>query len=328
MFDDFFDHASDLRARGVPFATATVVRAEKPTSGKPGDKAIVTLDGVMRGWIGGSCAQPTVVREAQRAIAEDRSRLIRLAPGPDTADSADGVQVMPMTCFSGGTLDVYIEPHQPRPQLWIVGHLPVARALAHLGKAMGYRVIAVVDRDEQPAMAHADEVIDDAGALAERGGPLSYVVVATHGNDDERALEHALESDAPYVGLVASRKRATAVKRYLGLRGLKGEDLASLRVPAGLDIGARRGDEIALSIMAEIVQHRRSVEQLAWPVDEVAAESSDAQAGTAVDPVCGMAVERAGARHVHRHGETEYVFCCAGCLDAFATDPHRFLGTP
>jgi xanthine dehydrogenase accessory factor len=136
MFDDFFVTAHALTERGQAFATATVVRAEKPTSGKPGDKAIITADGSLIGWIGGSCAQPTVIKEALKALREDESRLIRLSPDPAAQTPRPGLLDVPMTCYSGGTLEIYIEPHHPRPRLLIVGNLPVAQSLLHLGKAL------------------------------------------------------------------------------------------------------------------------------------------------------------------------------------------------
>ncbi|MCB1037786.1 MAG: XdhC family protein [Acidobacteria bacterium] len=324
MFDEFFSTAQELRAQGRPFATATVVRAEKPTSGKPGDKAIITLDGVMHGWIGGSCTQPTVVREAVKAIADDRSRLIRLSPDPEKETPEKGVEVLPMTCYSGGTLDVYIEPQQPQARLLIVGNLPVAQALAHLGKAMSYRVIAI-DPEGGAAMTHADKVETRLEVLAEHITPLTYVVVATHGTHDEPALDAALRAGAGYVGLIASPKRAEAVRKYLRLTGLKERQLAALKAPAGLDIGARRGDEIALSVMAEIVQRRRSAERLTWPKEEVEAQGETP--ATATDPICGMAVVMEGAAHTFDHGGRTYYFCCSGCLQRFAASPESFLAT-
>ncbi len=333
MFDDFFAQADALTKRGVPFATAIVVRAEKPTSGKPGDKAIVTLDGVMMGWIGGSCAQPTVVREAQRAIADDQSRLIRLSPDPENENAPDGVQVVRMTCYSGGTLDVYIEPQHPRPHLLVVGHLPVAQAMAHLGRALHYRVTAIVPSGEGAAMNHADEVTSDLAALETTSTPLTFIVVATHGQDDEVAVEHALSSGAPYVALVASRKRGDQVRATLAERGVDARTLARLRAPAGLDIGARRGDEIALSIMAEVVEHRRGIEALEWTPEPASAspccdaKSPDADAVEATDPVCGMSVPIADAGHAHLHDDRTYYFCCAGCRERFAADPVPFLET-
>ncbi len=322
MFDEFFSKALELRRQGKPFATAIVVRAENPTSGKPGDKAIITLDGVMYGWIGGSCAQPTVVREALEAIGEDSSRLIRLSPEPQGRPASDGIKEVPMTCFSGGTLDIFIEPQQPQPRLLIVGSLPVAQALAHLGKAMSYRVIAFDPGGDGTAMAHADEVLTDLGELPSRVNPMTYVVIATHGHFDEEAASRALGTGAPYIGLVASPKRGEAIRRYLALEGLEKNRLARLKAPAGLDIGARRGDEIALSILAEIIEGRRAAEGLNWPQEDA---GSEAEATVAVDPVCRMTVPISGAHHTHQHGDETYYFCCGGCLERFVAEPEAFL---
>ena len=265
MIDDFFAKAHELVLAGVPFVTATVVRAEKPTSGKPGDKAIITVDGVMHGWIGGSCAQPTVIKEALKALAADEAKLIRLSTEPEGQKPRDGLVDMPMTCFSGGTLEIYLEPQAPRPRLLIVGTLPVARALAHLGSAMNYHV-TLVDLDGgtvgQNAIPHVNETLTSLDNIASKITPTTYIVVASHGNYDELALEKLLAAHPGYVGLVASRKRAEGVRDYLLDQGLTDTDLLPLKAPAGLDIQARRGDEIALSIMAEIVQRRRNAEEV------------------------------------------------------------------
>ena len=326
MYDQYFSEAQKLREAGIPFATATVVRAERPTSGKPGDRALVTLDGVLHGWIGGSCAQPTVVREALKAIADDRSRLVRLSPDPENEEAPEGVEVCRMTCFSGGTLDIYIEPQAPQPELRIAGHLPVAQALAHLGKGMGYRVTAVVAPGEQPSMAHADSVSTTWSDLAKPATPLTFVIVATHGHDDEEALEHALDSGARYVGLIASPKRAASVRHYLGLRGINKTELEErFHAPAGLDLGARRGDEIALSILAQIVQIRRAAEHHDWqPPCAEEAESAET-VERAIDPVCGMSVVVEGARHTAEHNGTTYYFCCGGCVVVFEASPEDVL---
>lgn len=261
MIDDFFAKAHELVLAGVPFVTATVVRAEKPTSGKPGDKAIITVDGVMHGWIGGSCAQPTVIKEALKALAADEAKLIRLSTEPEAQKPREGLLDMPMTCFSGGTLEIYLEPQAPRPRLLIVGTLPVARALAHLGSAMNYHVI-LVDLDGGAPIPYIDETLTSLDNITAKITPYTYIVVATHGNYDELALEKLLAANPGYVGLVASRKRAEAVRDYLLEQGLTESDLLPLKAPAGLDIQARRGDEIALSIMAEIVQRRRNAEEV------------------------------------------------------------------
>lgn len=328
MYDEFFTKAHELVERGEPFATATVVRAERPTSGKPGDKAIVTSDGVMYGWIGGSCAQPTVIQEALAALADGRSRLVRITPEPGAGPPREGLKEVAMSCFSGGTLDIYVEPQQPKPRLLIVGHLPVAQSLAHLGRAMSYRTMVVdPDAESGPAMDHADVVVRDLGELAEHADASTYIVVASHGHYDEAALVVALKTPAPYVGLVASHKRGAPILEYLRKEGFGEDDLERLRIPAGLDLGARRGDEIALAILAEIVQLRRS--QPPEAVEEGEAVGSccgaSAEPATAVDPVCGMTVERSDQRPHTEHGGKVYYFCCAGCLQKFSAEPEAFL---
>jgi xanthine dehydrogenase accessory factor len=317
MFDEFFRKASELRAAGVPFATALVVRAERPTSGKPGDRAIVTLDGTMYGWIGGSCAQPTVVREAARALVDGAPRLIRLSPDPGARPVPEGIEEVPMTCFSGGTLDIFIEPHHPTPRLLVVGSLPVAQALAHLGKAMSYHVVAV-DPTGGDAMAHADEVLRDLVDIPTRVTPLTFAVVATHGEYDEPALEALLGTAVPYVGLVASRARGEAVAETLARAGVDETERKRVRYPAGLDIQARRGDEIAVSILA-------TLGDVSWQDATVEAAKAAPEPETAVDPVCHMTVHVEGAMHTLEHEGRTYYFCCAGCRSRFAAEPEKYL---
>lgn len=237
-----------------------------------------------------------------------------------------------MTCFSGGTLDVYVEPQQPRPRLLVIGHLPAAQALAHLGKAMSYRVVAV-DPEGSGAMAHADEVLRDLEQIASRVDPVTYVVVVSHGHYDEAALERVLATRAPYIGLVASRQRSQPILEHLRQQGFGDDDLARISAPAGLDIGARRGDEIAVSIIAEIVQRRGRTERVEWPVDDAEQAAGDAgdegetEPTAAVDPICGMTVRTRDAQHTHEHRGTEFYFCCDGCRAKFAADPEQYLAS-
>ena len=334
MYDNFYAKAHELTQQGTPFVTATVVRAEKPTSGKPGDKAIITIDGAMHGWIGGSCAQPTVVREALRALAEDQSRLIRLSVAPDEQTPREGLEEMAMTCYSGGTLEIFIEPQHARPRLLIVGGLPVAQALAHLGAAMNYQVVAIDPAGETTGLQAADHLLNDLGEVDSYIGPFTYVVVATHGTHDEIALERILKLRPGYVGLVASPRRAAAVREYLATRGLTDEDMLPLKSPAGIDIQARRGDEIALSIMAEVVQKRRNAELLDLALfhgeerHSGAATAAEVETVThAIDPVCHMEVEIAGAAYTAEFEGRLYYFCCAGCQASFEKDPLAYLQT-
>src|SRR5215471_17185961 len=195
MLDDFLKKSAELAAAGERFATATVVRCQAPTSGKPGDKAIVYADGRLWGWIGGGCAQPVVIKEALKCLADGRPRLVRITPSAD--GSEEGVVDYTMTCHSGGALDIYIEPVLPKPQVVILGRSPVAQTLARLGRAIDYAVSVVAEQ-------FSLEDFGDATVAARTNFSLegvkvtsqTYLVVSTQGQGDEEALEAALESDA------------------------------------------------------------------------------------------------------------------------------------
>jgi xanthine dehydrogenase accessory factor len=301
---DWLTDAHELTAAGLPFALATVVRRVAPASAQPGAKAIILPDGAMRGWVGGSCAQPVVVAEAHNALRGGSPRLIRLGHMPG-AREADGVVEYPMTCHSGGALEILIEPVLPAARLVLVGETPVVETLAALAGVMGYRV----------------ERFADAKTFAATGaaGEVRFVVVATMGVDDEESLAAALRSRAPYVALVASPKRAAAVHETLAVMGVAAEELTRLKAPAGLDLGARTQEEIALSIIAEIAQVRAGI-----PVGLVDESAPPAAAREAIDPVCGMSVAIAGAKHTAEFGGQTWYFCCGGCKARFAADPGQY----
>lgn len=299
---DWLAEANALTAAGRPFALATVVRRIAPASAQPGAKAIVLPEGTMRGWVGGSCAQPVVVAEAQHALRDGRPRLLRLGQMPGARESDDAI-TYPMTCHSGGALEILIEPVLPAAGLVLVGATPVSETLAALARTMGYRV------DH-----HADSR-SFAASLANLNG-ASFVVVATMGVDDEETLAAALRSSAPYVALVASPKRAGVVRETLTLMGVSPEELAKLKAPAGLDIGAQSQEEIALSILAEVIQLRAATPK--WVAGEPAAASAPAEA---IDPVCGMSVTIVEARHSAEYGGMTWYFCCGGCKSRFLRDP-------
>jgi xanthine dehydrogenase accessory factor len=277
-----------------------------------------------------------VVREALRALSDGQPRLLRLSKdGPAEGRRGDGVIELVMTCHSGGTLEIYVEPHLPAPLLWVAGTTPIAHALVTLGTAAGWRV-SLFDPIALPdAFPSADRVIADA-ALGDVDPDASpFVVVATQGQWDEEAVAAALRRNAAYVGLVASPTRAIAVRTWLREEDrLPDERLAALRAPAGLDLGAETAEEIALSILAELVQVRRG------RADFVAAPGPATVAGEAiqepveairiddlvlVDPVCGMSVDRARARHLAEHDGVVYAFCSLGCRTAFVKQPTAYL---
>ena len=332
MLGDYIEAARLLKERGKSFVIATVVRAERPTSAKPGAKAIVTDDGTLVGWVGGSCAEPTVVREARKAIEDGQPRLVRLCP-PEQLGSGpkEGVVEVALTCVSGGTLEIYFEPHLPKPHLIAVGHLPIVEALVNLGKDMGHEVTVMSPEAEPQRFARADRIVTDLDFSKLRIGRDTAIVVASHGNYDEEALEGALATKAAYVSLVASSKRAESVLHDLRQARVSEERLEELKYPAGIDLGASSPPEIAVSILAELVLIRRrrlipgmGVEPAA-PHTDAEAPSRAPELTEATDPVCGMAVEVESAQHLSDHAGQVYYFCCSGCKRSFDREPKTYL---
>lgn len=322
MRPDILELAGDLVKRGDPFALAIVVRREPPTSAQVGDMALVTLAGAFHGWLGGSCTQPTVVREAQRALADGMPRLIALSPDPG-ADHRPGITPIPATCASGGSVDIYIEPVLASPRLVILGASAAAQALARLGKAMGYSVDLADPQLDPATFPQTDRVFTDPEAPDLRQ-PFPHparlsVIVATMGQWDERATSIALALEPSYLGVVASRKRFEQICETLVARGVSPDTLARIKNPAGLDIGAETPEEIALSILSEIVQvHRRASKEGS------AARPEALQAAEELDPVCGMTVAVASAVHLAEVGGRTYYFCCGGCRERFLAAPGRY----
>jgi len=269
--DHWYQAAKELEARNEGFVLATVVRAVAPTSAKPGDKAVVTEDGVVQGWIGGSCAEPTVQKEAKLALADGACRVVQITPDPVTS-TREGLVVVPMTCYSGGELEIYLEPHPAKAELLVFGNSPVAQALIELGLFTGYRV-TVVDTTERPPLEGATVVhaLDEA---ALKRPERAAVVIATHGMFDEDAIAKAAELGPSYLGVVASPRRLSSLAGSMKRRGLSADAWARVDGPAGLDIGARTAQEIAISIIASITAQRESITVTAERPDRARKASS------------------------------------------------------
>lgn len=322
--------AEALRQQGEPYASALVVRCESPTSAKPGAKGIITRDGKITGWIGGGCAQPIVIEEALSSLKDGVPRLVRITPEAN-APTVPGLKTYPMVCHSGGTMDIFIEPVLPRPRLLILGRSPVARTLATLAAALRYEVRVYAPRaaaEDFPGVDSLSPSLDLGGLTRAQG---SFVVVCTQGEDDEGGVRQALACGASYVALVASPKKWKAVSAFLESGGLSKADLARVRVPAGVEINAREPEEIAVSILAEIVSVRRS----AASTEPLAASDSGAEeapgattgvlGGKATDPICKMTVEIENAAYVSEHEGRNFYFCCAGCQRKFEGNPAGYL---
>ena len=282
---ELLERAAALRREGRPFVLATVVRSVKPASAKPGDRALILGESSPVGWVGGGCVHTAVERESAIALATGEPRLVRLSPSPR---DENGVINYPMTCHSGGTLEIYLEPVLPAPALVVLGESAVATALAGLAGPLGFRVQTSLD-----GTARHDV----------------WVVAAAMSSDEDHPLvREALLAGAGYVSMVASRRRAEALIAELRADGVPDDVLARLKAPAGLDIGAANAPEIALSILAEIVQLRRAQVQPAVVPQPPA---------NAIDPICGMTVDIATAKWTAEKDGQTYYFCAPGCRRAF-----------
>jgi xanthine dehydrogenase accessory factor len=306
-------------AAGRPCALATVVRTESPTSAHPGDKAVITADGELHGWIGGSCSDSLVRREALVAMGDGMPRLVRIRPDVEALETrTPGELTVATTCPSGGTLDIFIDPHLPKPLLVVIGGSPAARTLISLAGVMGFRTCGVHPGAGVGDFPGADRVLDQLDVSSLAGETDCWVVVATMGHYDDDALAAALTLRNADVALVASERRSAAMIETLRGRGVAEEELARVRAPAG-SRRAGQQEEIALHALAEVValRHERITANPVAP--------SPAIAGFEIDPVCGMTVDTAGAAHTAVHNGETYSFCCSGCQERFVADPAKFL---
>jgi len=287
------ERADALAADRIPFVHARVVLAERPTSAKPGDEAIVLADGTIEGFVGGQCALATLRAQGLAVLERRESALLRIAPTPEP--DQPGRVIVHNPCQSGGTLEIFMEPVLPAPLVRVLGTTPIGIAVARVGASLGYDIESW-----------------DAGTGTPDLSTTNAVVVASHGNGEEAVLEAAVHADVPYIGLVASRKRGAAVLASLDLTD---DEKARIRTPAGMDIGARTAEEVALSILAEVIAQRQG---------EPRALTAPPPTATAVDPVCHMDVVTVPTSlHAEVDGATWW-FCCQGCLDRFVADPAAF----
>lgn len=281
--------AGELAAAGEPYAIATVVDVVRPAPCRIGDQALIRADGELVGWVGGACARPVVVREALRALGDGTPRRVRVGPEAAAADATPGIVVAESHCASEGIVEVFIDARLPSPLLAVVGDSPAAETLVELASRVGWRVT----RTTTPG--------------------VTAVVIAAMGQGDEDALAEALAATPGYVALIASSRRASAVRQELRQRGTDEEQLARIRSPAGLDLGPCTQEEIAVAVLAELI---------AWRHGRLGIGSIHEEA---VDPVCGMTVPAHGATERLEHEGQIYYFCCSGCRSRFEREPARYL---
>lgn len=347
MTEDLLQLRQDLSRRGEPFALATVVWRRAPSSAQPGNQAIVTAAGKVRGWLSGACAESVVIREARKALETGEPQLVLLgSPEELEARANDGISLVPMQCQSEGAIELFVQPVLPKPHLVMIGRTPMVGTLTSLAKTLGWRTVVVDDRGDPDSHPDAGLVVTTLDLEAAGVDESSLVVVATQGQYDELAVDKALGTKAAYIGLVASRKRAGAVMDWLRDVEYADEMLARVKAPAGLDLGSLKHEEIAVGVLAELVQFNAARKQslAASPPPQAAEASTSQDSGgaassssaaedvarpdapvDAVDPVCDMLVDVATARFVSEHEGQTYYFCCPACKKKFEADPARYL---
>ncbi|WP_298832405.1 XdhC family protein [uncultured Piscinibacter sp.] len=296
--------AQRLQQAGTPYALVSVIRAQAPASARPGDKAVVTADGQLHGWVGGGCAQPAVLKTVRQVLADGRARLIRIAPS-DEGEVRDLGDVLEfgMACHSGGTLELFVDPVLPRAQLVVIGSSPVAVGLTQLAPRVGFAVTLVAHEADAQAYPEAQRVIasDDAATVLPQVAPGAWVVVATQGRRDVQALRLALALQARQVSFVASAKKAQVLKDSLVVAGADADAVAAILAPAGYPMAASTPEEIALSVLAAVVSNRRGAATATEP-----ATSPVAVEGVPVASCCGGSVAQAPP------GPAAKPSCCGG----------------
>jgi len=324
MLEQFLAKAQELRKKNEPFAIAIVVRREAPCSGKSGDKAIINKYGEIIGWVGGGCVKSIVIKEAEDAMQTGEARLVKVGKSASVIKQ-NGIMEYKMTCLSEGSVDIFIEPVLPTPHLVVMGKGAIAKALVKLAKATGYRVTAIATGGKPDTFEGVDELITQLSFQNVKTSGHSSIVVATQGEDDERALELALKQQHSYIGFVASKKKRAGVFEYLLQSGAEQKNIDEIKSPAGIDINAKKSEEVAISILVEIIQIKNSSPAAAGftEFDDTRAEAGKPK--FYINPVCGVPIDISGPKHIIEYQGEKVYFCCDGCKIKFEQDPKKYM---
>ena len=323
MHNAFIDKINEYKNSAEAYALAIIVRRKIPSSGKPGDKAIITADGQIHGWIGGGCTRGIVLKEALLSIKERKPRFVSISPSK-TAGADEHTKIYAMTCQSGGEVELYIEPVLPKPQLVIFGTSHIAKALAKVAKAIDYRVDVVMSSADKNVFPEVDSVIGIKDLDVSQIKSSAYIVVCTQGEGDAEALQKALSIGSSYLSFVASRKKANSIYTEIREMGATFDQLKTIKTPAGLDIGAKMPAEVAISIIAEIIKHYRDVDEVSPSKEEHKEEIILTNKDFFMNPVCNIPVQKSTAKHVINYKEKDYYFCCDGCKVSFEKEPAKY----
>ncbi len=334
MFNELALKIEEHLAKGSNFAIAQVIDRIAPSSGKVGDKAIVLDTGELIGWVGGGCVRGIVIKEAINVIKSKRYRRVRISPEGGTRETANYKEYV-MSCQSKGTLEVLIEPVVPQPEIIVVGKSNIARKLSSLAVASDFKVTVLANAVDAQMFPTAHTVSDQVDFSGFKNLSNTYIIVTTQGEDDDLSVKKALETPVPYVGFVASKKKAGDIKNYLTQEGLGEERIAQLRSPVGLDINAKLASEVAISILAEVIDHFRNGNATESRPEQPWTDTSETQAPTPmedqfaeeyyINPVCQVPVSKTNPKHVVEYRGEKVYFCCDGCKVSFEKEPGAYI---
>ena len=311
----------ELKRQDRRAAVAVVVNRKVPTSGKPGDKALITEEGEVFGWIGGGCTKGIVIKEAVASFKDHKPRLVKIVPGTATETDQQGVKTYNMMCQSEGAVEVYIEPIMQATKIFIFGRSHIAKALCEIGSAAGYEIHVVSDLSEHEMFPAARQFRALSDFQVSEIGSRDFAVVCTQGEDDEKSLKAAVSSGAKYVSFVSSRKKANSIFMTLKKAGVAIEDLASVKTPAGLDLNAKSPQDVAISILAQIVQEKQAVGE----GDNEGQAFQELNDDLYINPVCKIPIQKSTAKYVLEHKGEKVYFCCDGCKVSFEKEPDAYL---
>ncbi len=321
MYNEFYKKQAQLLQDNEAFVTATVVHREVPSSGKSGDKAVVDQHGSLTGWIGGGCVKGIVLKEAEEALRSGQARLVKVG-GDQLTKHVNGIKEYKMTCMSEGIVDIFIEPVLPAPHMIIIGKTSIAKALVKLSSAMGYRLSLIAPDAEKEYFPAVNEFSSDFSMADIKSSFSSALVICTQGENDEEAIEAALKTECFYKGFIASEKKKGKVFENLISLGADASKIAKIHSPAGINIDAKKPEEVAVSILAEIIQKKNNLEITGFSHFE-SKNKEEAESPLYINPVCGVLVDKKNPKHVVEFAGEKVYFCCDGCKVKFDKEPEK-----
>lgn len=332
MFNELSLQIEKHLAKGQDFAIAQVIDRIAPSSGKVGDKALILETGELIGWIGGGCVRGIVIKEAIDVIKTKRYRRVRISPEGGTRETTNYKEYV-MSCQSKGTLEVMIEPVIPQPELIVVGKSNIARRLVQMAATADFKVsVMAVDADTH-TFPTANAVFDTVDFSAFKNLSNTYIIVTTQGENDELSVKKALKTSCKYVGFVASVKKAEEIKIYLSQAMISTDRIAQLRSPVGFDINAKLASEVAISILAEVIDHFRNenaaenmpVRETREAVEESTPVADKFSEDYYINPVCQVPVSKKNPKHIVEYEGEKVYFCCDGCKVSFEKEPSKYI---